>query len=63
VVPFGLKNAPPFFQRIMDQTVVGKKHCARCSIDDVIILLRNLEIGGKCLGVCEIRESSVTDQR
>jgi hypothetical protein len=43
VVPFGLKNAPPFFQRDMDQTLVGEKHCARCFIDDVIIFSRNLE--------------------
>jgi hypothetical protein len=43
VVPFGLKNAPPFFQRVMDQTLVRKKHCARCFIDDVIIFSRNLE--------------------
>jgi hypothetical protein len=43
VVPFGLKNAPPFFQRVMDQTLVGEKHCARCFIDDVIIFSKNLE--------------------
>jgi hypothetical protein len=43
VVPFGLKNAPPFFQRVMDQTLVGEKHCARCFIDDFIIFSRNLE--------------------
>jgi hypothetical protein len=43
VVPFGLKNAPPFFQRVMDQTLVREKHCARCFINDVIIFSRNLE--------------------
>jgi hypothetical protein len=43
VVPIGLKNAPPFFQRVMDQTLVREKHCARCFIDDVIIYSRNLE--------------------
>jgi hypothetical protein len=43
VVPFGLKNAPPFFQRVMDQTLVREMHCARCFIDDVIIFSRNLE--------------------
>jgi hypothetical protein len=43
VVPFGLKNAPPFFQRVMDQTLVREKHCARCSIDDVIIFSQSLK--------------------
>ena len=42
VVPFGLKNAPPFFQRVMDQTLVREKHCARCFIDDVIIFSKSL---------------------
>jgi hypothetical protein len=43
VVQFGLKIAAPFFQRVMDQTLVREKHCARCFIDDVIIFSRNLE--------------------
>jgi hypothetical protein len=43
VVPFGLKNAPPFLQRVMDQTLVREKHCARSFIDDVIIFTRNLK--------------------
>ena len=42
VVPFGLKNAPPFFQRVMDQTLVGVRHCARCFIDDVIVFSKQL---------------------
>ena len=42
VVPFGLKNAPPFFQRVMDQTLVNERHCARCFIDDVIIFSKSL---------------------
>ena len=43
VVPFGLKNAPPYFQRVMDQTLVREKRFARCFIDDVIIFSRNLD--------------------
>jgi hypothetical protein len=43
LVPFGLKHAPPFFQRVMDQTLVREKHCARCFINDVIIFSRNLD--------------------
>ena len=36
VVPFGLKNAPPFFQRPMYQVLAGLPF-ARCYIDDIII--------------------------
>jgi hypothetical protein len=43
VVPFRLKNAPPFFQRVVDQTLVRDKHCTHCFIDDVIIFSQNLE--------------------
>ena len=42
-MPFGLKNAPPFFQRVMDQTLAREKHCARCFIDDVIIFSKTLK--------------------
>jgi hypothetical protein len=42
VVPFGLKNAPPYFRHGMEQTSIGEKHCARCFID-VIIFSKNLE--------------------
>jgi hypothetical protein len=31
------------FQRVMDQTLVREKHCARCFIDDVIKFSRSLE--------------------
>jgi hypothetical protein len=43
VVPFGLKNAPPFFQRVMDQTLAREEHCARCFIDDVVISSKTLK--------------------
>ena len=36
VVPFGLKNAPPFFQRLMDHVLAGLPF-ARCYIDDIIV--------------------------
>ena len=36
VVPFGLKNAPPYFQRLMDHVLAGLPF-ARCYIDDIII--------------------------
>ena len=36
VVPFGLNNAPPFFQRLMDKVLAGLPF-ARCYIDDIII--------------------------
>jgi hypothetical protein len=43
LVPFGLKNAPPFFQRVIDQTLAREIHCARCFIDDVIIFSKTLK--------------------
>ena len=36
VVPFGLKNAPPYFQRRMDQILQDLPFC-RCYIDDIVI--------------------------
>ena len=42
VVPFGLKNGPPYFQRRMDQVLKGLAFC-RCYIDDIVIWSRTLE--------------------
>jgi hypothetical protein len=36
-MPFGLKNAPVFFQRIMDKTLRDVRAFARCCIDDIVI--------------------------
>jgi hypothetical protein len=36
VMPFGLKNAPVFFQRIMDQVIEGANFL-KCYIDDVLM--------------------------
>ena len=40
---YGLENAPPFFQRIMDRTVRGVVY-ARCCIDDIIMWSENVEL-------------------
>ena len=42
MVPFGLKNAPPYFQRRTDH-ILQDLHFCRCSIDDIVIWSRNLE--------------------
>ena len=42
VVPFGLKNAPPYFQRRMDEVLKGLPF-VRCYIDDIVIWSNNLE--------------------
>ena len=42
VVPFGLKNAPPYFQRRMDQVLRDLTFC-RCYIDDIVIWSRDVE--------------------
>jgi hypothetical protein len=41
VMPFGLKNAPVFFQSIMDKTLRDVRAFARCYIDDIIIFSRS----------------------
>ena len=42
VMPFGLRNAPPTFQRAMAQALVGCEHCSVVYIDDVLIFSRSL---------------------
>ena len=42
VVPFGLKNAPPYFQRRMDEVLKDLSFC-RCYIDDIIIWSKTME--------------------
>jgi hypothetical protein len=37
VMPFGLKKAPMFFQKIMDKTLRGVRAFSQCYIDDIII--------------------------
>ena len=42
VVPFGLKKAPPYFQRRMDQVLRDLPFC-RCYIDAIVIWSRDVE--------------------
>ena len=42
VVPFGLKNAPPYFQRQMDHILIDLPFC-RCYIDDIIVWSKSTE--------------------
>jgi hypothetical protein len=43
VMPFGLKNAPAFFQRIMDSTLRTCRDFARCYIDNIIVHIQSFE--------------------
>ena len=43
VMPFGLRNAPPTFQRAMTLALNGCEHCAVVYIDDVLIFSRTRE--------------------
>jgi hypothetical protein len=43
VMPFGLKNAPAFFQRIINSTLRACRDFARCYIDDVIVYSKSFE--------------------
>jgi hypothetical protein len=36
VMPFGLKNAPIFFQRVMDR-IFERANFLKCYIDDVVV--------------------------
>ena len=42
VLPFGLENAPPYFQRQMDHILRDLPFC-RCYIDNIVIWSRNVE--------------------
>ena len=37
VMPFGLRNAPPTFQRAMESTLADSGHCAVVYIDDILV--------------------------
>ena len=43
VMPFGLRNAPPTFQRAMALALNGCEHCAVVYIDDILIFSRTRE--------------------
>ena len=43
VMPFGLRNAPPTFQRAMSRALVGCEHCAVVYIDDILIFSKTRE--------------------
>ncbi|GAQ92078.1 retrotransposon reverse transcriptase [Klebsormidium nitens] len=43
VMPFGLKNAPAFFQRMMDTTLRAQFEFCRCYIDDMIIFNKSFD--------------------
>ena len=42
VVPFGLKNAPSYFQKQMDKVLINLPF-ARCYIDDIVIWSTTIE--------------------
>ncbi|GAQ87978.1 putative retrotransposon protein [Klebsormidium nitens] len=43
VMPFGLKNAPAFFQRMLDTTLRAQFEFCRCYIDDLIIFSKSFD--------------------
>ena len=43
VMPFGLKNAPPTFQRFMAQIFEGCTHCSDVYMDDIIVYSESMQ--------------------
>ena len=42
-MPFGLKNAPQIFQRIMDNIFKDLNHCCLVYIDDILVFSKTVE--------------------
>jgi len=54
-MPFGLKNAPGIFQRVVERVLEPVKHCSRNYIDDVIVFSKSWEVHIE--DVCSVLET------
>jgi len=55
VMPFGLKNAPSAFQRVMDKTFKGLEDFCQIYIDDLLVFSDSLEAHFKHLNIVYFR--------
>lgn len=55
VMPFGLKNAPSVFQRIVDQMLKGLEHFCQGYIDDILVFSNTIPDHFKHLRAVEVR--------
>ena len=60
VMPFGLRNAPPTFQRAMTQALAGLDHCAVVYIDDILIFSEDQATAPRTFGSGLLRSISTT---
>ena len=61
-MPFGLRNGPAVFQRLMDQVLDKDKHFSQVYIDDIVVFSESWELHCEhiSLVLCRLKEAGLT---